>query len=51
MKEYVARHSSEEGYLVSRLPEFGQVWVDYIKGKVAKSQPMISSIKLVIRHF
>jgi hypothetical protein len=33
MKEYVARHSSEEGYLQSRLPEFGQVWVEYIKGK------------------
>jgi hypothetical protein len=33
MKEYVARHSAEEGYPESRLPEFGQVWVDYIKGK------------------
>jgi hypothetical protein len=33
MKEYVARISAEEGYLESRLPEFGQYWVDYIKGK------------------
>ncbi|CAB3365157.1 Hypothetical predicted protein [Cloeon dipterum] len=32
MKEYVARHSAEEGFPVSRLPEFGQTWVDYIKG-------------------
>ncbi|CAB3365153.1 Hypothetical predicted protein [Cloeon dipterum] len=32
MKEYVARHSAEEGYPASRLPEFGQTWVDYIKG-------------------
>ncbi|XP_059474929.1 lactase/phlorizin hydrolase-like [Neocloeon triangulifer] len=32
MKEFVARHSAEEGYPVSRLPEFGQTWVDYIKG-------------------
>ena len=33
MKEYVARYSAEEGFLESRLPEFGQYWVDYIKGK------------------
>jgi len=32
MKENVARHSAEEGYAESRLPEFGQQWVDYIKG-------------------
>jgi hypothetical protein len=36
MKEYVARHSAEEGYPESRLPEFGQVWVEYIKGKSYK---------------
>jgi hypothetical protein len=34
MKEYVARHSAEEGYPESRLLEFGQVWVDYIKGMI-----------------
>jgi len=32
MKEYIARHSAEEGYPESRLPVFGQQWVDYIKG-------------------
>jgi beta-glucosidase len=37
MKEYVARHSAEEGYPESRLPEFGQVWIDYIKGMFLNS--------------
>ncbi|KAF4531659.1 hypothetical protein B566_EDAN016960 [Ephemera danica] len=32
MKEYVLRHSLEEGFNQSRLPEFGPQWVDYIKG-------------------
>lgn len=32
MKEYVARHSSEEGLLTSRLPEFTAEEIELIKG-------------------
>ncbi|XP_065341160.1 myrosinase 1-like [Cloeon dipterum] len=32
MKEYIASRSAKEGYNMSRLPEFGQTWVNYIKG-------------------
>ncbi|KAF4522510.1 hypothetical protein B566_EDAN002595 [Ephemera danica] len=32
MKEYVLKHSLQEGFNESRLPEFGQQWIDYIKG-------------------
>jgi len=34
MKEYIARHSAEEGYPESRLPEFDQQWIEYIKGEL-----------------
>jgi Glycosyl hydrolase family 1 len=32
MKEYVARHSSEEGLLTSRLPEFTAEEIEMVKG-------------------
>lgn len=32
MKEYVARHSSEEGLLASRLPEFTAEEIEMVKG-------------------
>jgi hypothetical protein len=38
MKEYVARHSQEEGLEQSRLPEFDAAWVAYIKGAHRKKK-------------
>ncbi|KAF4520138.1 hypothetical protein B566_EDAN008956 [Ephemera danica] len=32
MKEYVAKHSAEEGFPQSRLPELDFAWIDYLKG-------------------